>query len=293
MKKNKVIVIGSVLVCLSLNNFSYGMQKKFRSNYLPTKSSTVTKIDFSRVKIDYTNQNEWEYKKLSQTLKSKGSLNDINVFLRHNPTINLVIANQLLYKLSFISFETCQSFFQIIKYPDKYTYNTFIKAASKYGKFAAAQQTFNEAKQKKQVDAVTYATFIDAAGKNGEFKQALLAFNDAKRDNLANVVTYNSFINTAGKNGKFEQALLAFNDAKRDNLANAVTYATFIDAAGKNGEFKQAQQAFKKAKQKKQVDAVTYNSFINVLMNSNLPENKKTQEAETLAQQYLYPNIDK
>ncbi|WP_162790174.1 MULTISPECIES: hypothetical protein [Francisella] len=234
MKEIKVLVMGSALIYLGLINFSYGMQKASTPSYLPVKSN-VTKLYFLHVSIviDYSNQNKGKYKKLSQTLKTKRSLNDINKFLRHNPNIDLVIANQLLHKLSFISYKDCKSLFQLIKYPDKYTYNTFIKAAGRNGEFKLAIQTFNDAKQKKQVNVVTYASFIDTAGKNGEFEQALQAFEEAKDYELANAVTYASFIDAAGRNGEFKQALQAFNDAKRYKLADAVTYASFINAAGK------------------------------------------------------------
>ncbi|AXH32677.1 hypothetical protein CGC45_01625 [Francisella opportunistica] len=165
-----------------MSNFSYGMQKAF-TPYLPTKSSNVTKIDFSHVSIDYSNQNKGKYKKLSETLEPKSSLNDINEFLRHNPKIDLVIANQLLHKLSFLSFEACDSFFQIIEYPNNDNLNTFKNALNRYRKFAAAQKAFDEAKAKQQklADAVTYTSFIDAAGKNGKFEQALQAFKEAEQ----------------------------------------------------------------------------------------------------------------
>ncbi|OIN83564.1 hypothetical protein [Francisella sp. TX07-6608] len=73
----------------------------------------------------------------------------------------MFIANQLLHKLSFISFKDCQSFFQIIISPDNRTYNIFIKAANKYGRFADVQQAFTEAKNYKLANVVIYNSFID------------------------------------------------------------------------------------------------------------------------------------
>ncbi|OIN84179.1 hypothetical protein KX00_1233 [Francisella sp. TX07-6608] len=56
MKKNKFVLTGIPVTCLFLSDFIYGMQKNFRPSYLSSKFSTVTKTDFSYLRIEYNNQ---------------------------------------------------------------------------------------------------------------------------------------------------------------------------------------------------------------------------------------------
>jgi pentatricopeptide repeat protein len=230
----------------SLKSFSAGLQKVY-----DTQKKINVFICNALLSRPVKTRNEWQlmndfFDKLPKKLLS---IQNYNIFLKQ--------AGQAR------NFDkVAEIFFKVKQKADIVTYNSFIDAAGKNGKFEEAKAAFEEAKKAGKANIVTYSSFIDAAGKNGKFEEAEIAFKEAKKAGNANIVTYGSFIDAAGKNGKFEEAKAAFEEAKKAGKANIVTYSSFIDAAGKNGKFEEAKAAFEEAKKTGKANIVTSNSFI-------------------------------